>query len=290
MERFSKSESNTETPRRFLTRRRVIILIFIFFIAVPLFIYGRYIEPFNVEFHDVEVGIAGLPEGLDGFTIAHVTDMHCGRGVINAHVRRTFDGVISRNPDIVVITGDLVHKKHPAHEFAAGEVKRLAEKFPVFVIPGNHDRKAGLEKYAELIRKSGATDIAGRYNLFIKGSAAILIAGGSGSRKTAPDIDAILQNINREAQPTVFLIHNPDHFPFILGKGIDLVLAGHTHGGQVRLPLIGPLVDNIENGEYAAGLVRQKGTAMYVCRGIGWTGRFRLNCPPEVAFIVLRRK
>jgi predicted MPP superfamily phosphohydrolase len=84
-------------------------------------------------------------------------------------------------------------------------------------------------------------------------------------------------------------MHNPDGFADVRGGGVDLVLSGHTHGGQVKPPFMPPPVLPVRNRKYAAGLFREEGTAMYVSRGVGMILKWRLNCRPEVAYVVLRR-
>ncbi|MHC4662791.1 MAG: metallophosphoesterase [Planctomycetota bacterium] len=279
------------TKKRRRRIRRLIAAIPLIFIAIYLFIYGRYYGPFEIEYNDVIIEIENLPGEFDGFRIAHITDMHCGKDDVNAHVHGVFSEIIKRKPDIAVITGDIIHKKYDGHAFAEKEMKRLVETFPVFAIPGNHDRRAGWEKYRDMVEKAGVISALNTCREFEKSGAVIYIAGGSGSRKSVPDTGAIIGGIdNREEAVIIFLIHNPDHFPGVKGNGIDIVLAGHTHGGQVKLPLIGAPVNNVENNSYTGGLIREEDDVMYVCRGIGWTGRFRINCPAEVAFIILRRK
>ncbi len=250
--------------------------------------YARWVEPFWVEYHDVHIPIPGLPLEFDGFTIAHVTDLHCGIPLRGEDVRPVLERVVARKPDMVAVTGDLVNKIHDSYDIALGELKYIAEKLPTYVIPGNHDYWEGIENFVIGVPKTGAVDLTNRHLVLKRGNAELVIAGIDDLWEGRPDLDAALKGIDRDAQSIILLLHNPDHFITVRGTGIDLVLAGHTHGGQVKPPFMkAPLVP-LRNTKYARGFFREFGTSLYVSRGVGMLRQVRFNCRPEVAYIVLR--
>ena len=196
-----------------------------------------------------------------------------------------------RGPDVVAVTGDLVQKRD-SYDGVFGELDRIARDVPTYVVPGNHDYWQGIERYHELIGSAAATDLTNAHRVIERGGKRLVMAGVDDLSDGKPDLAKALGGIDREAQPVVLLMHHPDYLRKVLKEApeVDLALAGHTHGGQVSLPLFGPPVVPVANPEYTAGLVREGGTQMYVSRGVGMLVKLRFNCRPEVAFIVLRRE
>jgi len=251
--------------------------------------YARWVEPYRVEYHDVEVAIEGLPPAFDGFTIAHVTDIHCGKFLGPERVRAVFDRVRERKPNAVAVTGDLVCGGEEAYPAVLRELAALARDLPVYVVPGNHDYWQGIEHYRKGVPAAGAVDLTNAHRIVERNGARLVIAGLDDLWEGGPDLDRALAGVDRDAQPVVLLMHNPDDFANVRGRGVALVLAGHTHGGQVKPPFMTPPILPVRNRKYAAGLFREEGTAMYVSRGVGMILKWRLNCRPEVAYVVLRR-
>jgi len=250
--------------------------------------YARWIEPFWIEYHDVPILVPGLPPEFDGFTIAHVTDLHCGKPLRGEDIRPVMERVVARKPDMVAVTGDLVSNVRDAYDIALRELRFIAGKLPTYVVPGNHDYWEGIENFVIGVPKTGAIDITNRHRILKKGNAELVIAGVDDFWEGQPDLDMALEGIDREVQPVILLLHNPDHFIAIRGNGVDLVLAGHTHGGQVKPPFMPPPLMPVQNKKYARGFFREEGTSLYVSRGVGMLRQLRFNCRPEVAYIILR--
>jgi predicted MPP superfamily phosphohydrolase len=241
-----------------------------------------------VKHHDVEVKIPDLPPSFDGFKIAHVSDLHCGVPLRGEDVRPVLEEVAARKPDIVAITGDIVHRVNDAYDIALAELKFIASKVPTYIVPGNHDYWEGIDNYKNGVPKAGAIEMTNRHVVIARGKDRIVLCGLDDLWEGDPDLDAALSGINRAAQPVVCLLHNPDHYVKVRGTGVDLVLAGHTHGGQIKPPFFRPPVVPVRHRKYARGFFRENGTALYVSVGVGMLRQVRFNCRPEVPYITLR--
>lgn len=285
----SKLEAGRPIPRRRFLRRLARVAGGTGLAAAGVGAYARWVEPYRVEYHDVEVTVEGLPPAFDGFTIAHVSDIHCGMHLGPERVRAVFDRVRERKPDAVAVTGDLVYGGEEAYPAVLRELAALARDLPVYVVPGNHDYWQGIEHYRKGVPAAGAVDLTNSHRIVERNGARLVIAGLDDLWEGEPDLDRALASVDRDARPVVLLMHNPDGFEDVRNKGIDLVLAGHTHGGQVKPPFMAPPYLPVRNRKYASGLFREDGTTMYVSRGVGMILKWRLGCRPEVAYVVLRR-
>jgi hypothetical protein len=256
--------------------------------------YGAGVEPFRCEETEVEVPIEGLPRAFDGFRIAHVTDIHHGPIIDIEAMRSALSRIAARRPDLVAMTGDFTAGADYS-EAAAEAVGDLGAAAPhgVVWVPGNHDYWGCLPTLRRVLGRKGAVELTNRATLVRRGSDRIALAGIDDHWEGAPDPRGALGGVD-PALRSVVLAHNPDALHGGLGHAplIDhapaLVLAGHTHGGQVVIPGLGPLTPSIRRTRYVSGLFREGRTAMYVSRGVGlWIG-VRINCPPEIAYLTLR--
>ena len=235
---------------------------------------------------DWRVELPGLPAGLDGLSILHLSDLHFSPRHYGPSFFRqalaaaTADAV----PDLVLFTGDLVD-----HDDALAWIAPLLGPIPArlgkYAILGNHDRRHGPDRVADALTAAGFEVIEGRWATLAVGDATIALGGTS-----APwglDIDMIACP---SADLSILLSHTPDLFPRAAASGLDLVLSGHNHGGQIRLPLIGPLLTPSRySRRYAEGFFRRGRTTLFVNRGLAAKHPVRYGCPPEVARLVLAR-
>lgn len=254
---------------------------------------GVFLEPRGLKVEDVEVGIRGLPSPFEGFTICQITDIHHSSIVPLDFVVHSVEVANSLNPDLTVLTGDYIdmEKRYMAPVFKA--LSTLRARHGVISILGNHDYFIGKEYSKEVIRSSRIPLLENSHLLIEKGNGALCVAGVLDFLEDTPDAAAALKGVDKDI-PRILLAHHPDfseHLP--KDERIDLVLSGHTHGGQVRLPYgIAPIVPSRYGQKYSGGLVmldRREGTKVYVSRGVGVvTIPVRLNCPPEITRITLR--
>jgi predicted MPP superfamily phosphohydrolase len=253
--------------------------------------YARFVEPRWIERTHTFVSVADLPPGLDGLRIALLTDLHASADTPIPRIRRACRSAMEVRPDVIALTGDFVSDYTAA--WLPGVLAALDEELEaplgVWAVPGNHDHAAGIGQYfAAVGRQAGIHDLTNRAVRREHRGASVRIAGTDTAHAGHAHTAEALHNAP-PADFTLLLTHNPDLADDAcraLG-GVDLVVSGHTHGGQVRLPGVGALVNSANHEDvYEAGLVQRPWAQVYVSRGIG-TVRLpvRFLCRPEVAIL-----
>lgn len=243
-------------------------------------------EVFQVEFVEIELALPGLPASWDGLTILHLTDLHfCGTPEL-VFFERVFDHCLSDGrPDIVAVTGDFVDTDEH-HEWIVPLFRRLEWREVGVAILGNHDYWQQRDAVREHLREAGLIVVGnGWCEREIRGQRLIIIGNESPWFTPAPEAPEIPRDGFRLA-----LSHTPDNIQWARRLGIRLLLCGHTHGGQIRLPIFGPLfVPSRYSRRYDAGLFDYSPTLMYVARGLSGRDPIRFRCRPEVTRFRLRR-
>lgn len=230
-----------------------------------------------------EVPRPGLPPALDGLRILHLTDLHLAPCYDRRYFEHVFDEASRRAADLVLFTGDLIDDDD-ALDWIEPLFARLRGRLGQFAILGNHDIHHDQRRARSGLERAGFAVIDGQWTrLEVEGSR--LVLGGT-SAPWGPALDP-------RAMPAgdwrIVLSHTPDLFYRAAGWGIDLVLAGHNHGGQCRLPVVGPvLMPSRYSRRFDRGFFQAGSTLMYVGQGIGSKSPIRIGCPPEVSRIALR--
>lgn len=245
--------------------------------------YGVAVERHRLGITDATLPVSGLPPSLDGLRIGFITDIHHSRLVPAADVIRALDLTMSARPDLVVLGGDYVTFGDRAFVGPVAELLgSLRAPHGVFAILGNHDddrdMAAALTGKGFVVLRDQRTDVS------IRGETLSFAGIRFWTRRTAT-IAAVLKG----APGTTFLLaHDPRRLVQAAELRVPAVLSGHTHGGQVVLPGIGALARR--RFPVLAGLAQQDETSIFVSRGVGTVYvPVRLNCPPEVALVTLRR-
>jgi predicted MPP superfamily phosphohydrolase len=243
--------------------------------------YGYLYERHHLGLTRADVPLPGLPPDLIGLRIGLLTDIHRSVFVSGEDVAHAVGVVMAEKPDLIVLGGDYVtHADHAYMSQAAEALKPLAAPHGVFAILGNHDddrdMPAALEKNGIQVLKDERTRLS-------INNAALELVGIRFWTKRAADIEAIARGANGTM---ILLAHDPRRLAEAQGLKIPLVLSGHTHGGQVVLPLVGP--PPFKSFPWWAGMGRQGDTTMFISRGVGTVYvPVRVNCPPEVAILRL---
>ena len=263
-------------------------------------LYAGEIERHWIEVSQSDVFIPGLPPAFNGFRVAQVSDFHMDEFTEAFFVRHVVHRVNSLNPDAVFLTGDYVTSEFAPQKFAIGAGWQCAgilneltcrERYAVL---GNHDVLIGTKEISEALTANAITVLRDSYVPLERSGGRIWLAGLADPVQGCPDpavaIPAAICNIPRE--PIVLLCHAPDYVDYLLtlpcGQAVSLMLSGHTHGGQIRLPLIGPMVLPELGKKYVEGWFRFGPLQLHVNRGIGTVGvPFRFDCPPEISMITL---
>lgn len=237
-----------------------------------------------------EIALKRLSRAHDGLRVVHLTDIHHSLWTRLRAVRRTVHLANALDPDVVALTGDYVTFSPACVWPVARALGRLHARLGVFAVLGNHDFQVGADEMARALRAQGIRVLRNSHFALRAGGATFWILGVDDLWWGADDLDRALHNVpTRDCK--VLLCHNPQGIHLAARKGIDLVLSGHTHGGQVRLPVVGSVHGRSKLGErFVDGWNRLDGTQIYVSRGIGVSVvPFRLGCPPEITCLSLRR-
>lgn len=255
----------------------------IFLIIVSLLIvWSIFVEPNLLTVKTLDLHV----KGLSGLKVVFVGDFH-----VKPYQKKRLTNVVKKineqNPDLILTTGDFVSSYNKKFSMSikdiAKELSKLRSKYGVYAVLGNHDWKQGGEEITRELQNIGFV-VLGNENKFINiNGKKLYIAGVEDLTTRTVKLDKALE---KTSQPTILLTHSPDVFPFITKK-VDLTLAGHTHGGQIVLLIIGPPIVPSDYGKkYAQGLIVENNKIMFVTKGIGTSILpVRFNCMPEIVII-----
>ncbi|MBW2280646.1 MAG: metallophosphoesterase [Deltaproteobacteria bacterium] len=259
--------------------------------------WGYSVGQRRVVVEDVPIPLRGLPEGLEGFTIAHITDLHIGPQLRAARLRGFIERVNEVGADMIAITGDMFDFDPEYVEEGCLELAALDAPFGVWAVLGNHDVYTGADTVADGLRKwTSIRLLRDEWTTLDVGGEPLHLLGIDDPGRLWGDPDAsALRRVAAECPDVparLLLVHRPNYFEAITELGLPIAIAGHTHGGQVALPP--PMQHhNISRlmTQYTRGLFESEQSLMYVNRGLGVAGPpIRLNCPREIARLRLTRR
>ena len=270
-------------------RKTAVLLVLTALLAAGFLLWG------NCSLQTTETALVSpaLPPAFDGLRIVELADLH-GR-VFGRGSRRLLAAVRRAEPDLICIDGDLFDE-HTDLAMLPPLLRGLCAIAPVYYVTGNHEwRVPGLRGILAQMRACGVTVLQDDWRVLRRGEDALIVAGtddpcGPAERKTPAELIADIRAEAGEAAFLLLLTHRNDQLPQWSALGVQAVLAGHCHGGVVRLPFVGGLfgTDRRLFPAWDAGLYRQGETALYVSRGLGYTNvHFRLFNRPEVAMVTL---
>ncbi len=250
--------------------------------------YPVFIERNIVHVNRYKIPIANLPPAFHGFTIAHLTDLHLGFLVSESFIEELVHRTNGLRTDVIVCTGDYVHARNTIEEIEKvwPILSRLAAKDGVYSVLGNHDHWADSERSIYWLDRTGQNIRHGCKPIY-RGGYRIFIGGAGDYWEDDLAIDKTF-SCSDENECRVLLAHNPDSVDTNFSTPLSLVLSGHTHGGQVVVPFLGPPVLPVNNKDYSSGLITTPKTQLFISRGIGWAiYPVRFNCYPEIAVLEL---
>lgn len=257
--------------------------------AVAGYLYGTRIEPERLRLERVSIPIEGLGSGLDGLRIALLTDFHLYPHTRIDLIRSAVEMSNRLKPDLVLLGGDYVQSRADAILDLAPVLAMLDARYGIFGILGNHDHWKGADVVEEQLTKAGLPVLRNRGVTLAINQSPLYLAGLDDGWVRRHDLARALEGRPAETD-TLLLMHEPDFADDHCRDGrIALQLSGHSHGGQVRLPLIGSPFLPPHGRKYDMGLYRVRDMWLYTSVGIGLTAPIRLNCPPEVTEITLVR-
>lgn len=291
------SDLRVKEPLTRLTRRTFLLGSSAALAAGALGIYSSEFARHEISITSNDLLIRRLPEAFHGLRVVQISDIHFDEYTEPDFVRRIVQQVNALNPDLLLLTGDFVSYGPLPLSFGAAAAFRCAAILRELACPlrfacmGNHDTAVGVPIIIEALSQAHIPVLFNNYLPIERGGQRIWLCGVADPASSHPDLYyAIPPNPDG---PVILLSHAPDYADTVVfhprGHIVDLMLSGHSHGGQVRLPLIGPLVLPPGGKKYVEGLFRLGRMQLYVNRGIGAVGLpFRLNCPPEISLFTLR--
>jgi len=240
-----------------------------------------------IDVHEVPIPIAGLPPALAGFRLAVISDLHYGQLVDAAYARRVVDVVNAQQPDVIVLLGDLIDRARHQLAQCARIVAALRARAAVVGCLGNHECFTDADAAARHYRAVGINILINAHTRLAVDGADLILAGLDDRNCGRPDPAAALAGVDGH-DPVIVLCHNPDQAEHLQAAGrIDLMLSGHTHGGQIA-PWGVPIVTQTRYRKYISGLNIGPRCPVYTTRGVGVTRLpLRVCCRPEIPIIRL---
>ena len=285
-----------DNPQPRITRRRFLQLSGLG--TAGVLAYSSEYERHHLEITHRTVELARLSPALDGLRIVQLSDFHYEQYTEPFFVRQVVDQVNRLAPDLVLITGDYVSEGPMPPTFGAESSYRCAEILAGihcsqrWCVLGNHDATVGPAIVTDALETHGLPVLANAHVPFEREGARLWIAGVKDIGKSDPDLHlAAPRGLQTANEPVILLAHEPDYADDVIQRGgVDLMLSGHTHGGQVRLPFVGAMYTPPLGRKYVEGLFHlENGLQLYVNRGIGAVGvPFRFDCRPELTLLTLR--
>jgi predicted MPP superfamily phosphohydrolase len=244
-------------------------------------------EPFMIAVERQEIFLRRLPKALDGFRVVHLSDLHYGPLVESRHLERAIAVANELNPDLIALTGDYISQERTYAAPCAELVGRLRARHGVFAILGNHDHWTDATLIADLFSAEGIRMLINEGVRIDAREHSFWLAGVDDTMVGLEDLPLSLAGA-QDGEFKLLLAHNPTILRRAARADVDLVLSGHTHGGQVTLR-----PEKNSSGRprrrMLRGLGRRANTQIYVTRGLGTVVLpIRYGCPPEVTLLELR--
>jgi len=228
-----------------------------------------------------------VPPEFDGLKICHLSDLHFTGQINVEYFERLVEEANLSEPDLIFITGDLVDETKclPWLESTLGKLRATHGVYYVF---GNHDLRVKDEiGFRKQLADLGLIQASGQWHDVEIDGKIIRLTGNE--LPWYRDVENLSPDVGRQADLKILLSHSPDQLEWALPRGYDLMFAGHTHGGQIAFPIVGPIVAPSKHGvRYAAGTYDVKGMIMHVSRGLSGDEPIRICCPPEIGVFTIQ--
>lgn len=249
-------------------------------------LYATLVEPTRPRLTHHTLRFAHLPPELDGLRIGQISDFHLGARYSEANTRWAVKQMLRERPDLLVLTGDFV-----THDYAIPEIQRLLAPLHaplgIYAVPGNHDYWEGIDEVCEAVEALGITMMINKVQRLEWKGAAFWLLGVDDAWRGKADLSTPFNQVPRDAF-AILLSHVPDFVEEAARYKIPLQFSGHTHGGHIRFPLLGPFSLPLYGTRHDCGLEQIGPTTLYTSRGIGGMP-IRFYCPPEASIFTLKR-
>jgi predicted MPP superfamily phosphohydrolase len=265
--------------------------------AAGLALYAGEVARHEIDVVDRPIAIPNLPASFHGYRIVQLSDIHLDEYTEPFFLEHIVHRVNALAPDLVLITGDFI--THGSLSFIAARhaLRRCAEILTTLTAPlryaclGNHDVSYDAPEVVRVLAAHNTPVLVNQYLPIERNGGRLWLCGLDDPATSHPDLNLTVP-ANPDG-PVILMAHEPDYADEVIahprGPFVNLMLAGHSHGGQIRLPFLGPLILPPFAEKYPEGYYRFNQLQLYVNRGIGTVGLpFRLNCPPEITVITLQ--
>ena len=281
-------------------RKFIVITCVIILIISGLLLYSRFIATSGLNVKEYKVINDKIIDEYHGLKIVHLSDIHFGSTITENDLDHLVNKVNELNPDIVVITGDIIDERISYDKnILIDYLKKIQSKLGKFAISGNHDLP--LDDFNSIVEESGFTNLDNTYKLiYANSNKPIIISGISSNYSDSSNIDTktakfdnYIANLTDDIKPiySILLIHEPDFIDSLNIDNYDLILAGHSHGGQVKLPLIKKLYTPYGAKKYYDEYYKVNQTDLYISSGLGTSKlKFRLFNRPSINFYRITNK
>lgn len=246
-------------------------------------------ESLYLEEVDRVVQLARLPQVLSGLSILHLSDIHMTGLVGKWYFKELVRRCNLREPDLVAITGD-VADEDDCIDWIPETLNGLKARHGVYFVLGNHDRRVDSRRLRSVLVGGGLVDLGGRFlEIEIRGQPLVLAGNELPWFAPAADLRGTPSSSLHGGPVRIVLAHSPDQLPWARRNDVDLLLAGHTHGGQVCLPLVGPIFTPCVHGvRYNRGIYAAPPTVMHVTKGVSAELPIRFKAMPEAVLLELQ--
>lgn len=271
-------------------KKKVLIIISIILVIITsTILYARFIGTSGLIVKEYKITNSSIPDSFYGTKIIQLSDIHFGRTINNKNIKKIVEKVNSLKPDIIVLTGDLLDKDYKISENEEQELiknlKNLKATIGKYAITGNHDYE--FENWATIIAESNFTNLNDKFDIIYNNSTKPIFLGGLSTNSYQKDktleekikiMNDYFKTINKDNKDTmpdykILIMHEPDYVDDINPENYDLILAGHSHNGQIRIPLIGAIILPPGAKKYYDDYYNVNGTDLYISSGIG-TSRY----------------
>lgn len=251
--------------------------------------YPLFFERYIVLTNTYRILVPNLPNAFSRLRIVHLTDLHYGFLVPLTLIQHVINRANKLKPDIIVCTGDYVHEKNSTTQIDEvwPVLSQLTAPLGVYSVLGNHDHWADTGR-SDYWMKQTRQDLRHKVVRLERDGQHLWLAGAGDFWEDHRNLDEILSKVP-DLECRIVLAHNPDTADTKYSSSVDLMISGHTHGGQVDIPFIGTPVLPVQNKNYSSGIKRSlRGSKVFISKGIGWAiYPVRFNCYPEIAVLEL---
>jgi uncharacterized protein len=290
---WDRKKEKTYTRRQFLKKSISFMISGIAFTSIG-YLYARFIEPKQLVTTNHVIHHPLIPKSFDGIKIVQFSDTHLGHYYDLNRLEHVVRKINELNPDIVFFTGDLIDEpnKYPNTKQVVPILAKIKAPLGKFCIYGNHDHGGyGTDIYLDIMSKADFKTLVNEHVIVeLLDKSKIAVAGLDDMMLGKPDFAAMIRNIPPNTY-TIALLHEPDGANMTAAFPVHLQLSGHSHGGQIQIPLLGPLVTPPLATHYYEGFYKINHLTLYVNRGLGTTRMpFRFFSVPELTVFTLKHQ